>query len=251
MVHLPELALELRRDACARRDLAVRVHRQWHELVDEADPVLARLPYGVELGGHLLAERALEVGELDDDDAGPVGPARRGAVEGNRPGAARVEALLVKALHLLVRHALAHRLGDGLGGRQARGARPPLGQALPDRDRDVLARGRQLDDELRELVALARRELVGVHAGQRALLLRGARPGVGAAAGGEQQEDGPEPHGPSVGRSDAELARDPLLERLVGLEVELTAVDVDRGSAHELEVVLQLAVLREPVLRGR
>ena len=49
---------------------------------------------------------------------------------------------------------------------------------------------------------------------------------------------------------DPELGGDALLERLVGLDVELAAVDVDRRRALELEVVLEAVVLGQAVLRG-
>src|ERR1700723_3813546 len=49
VMHLPELALRLRRDGGARGRVAVRVNRQRRELVDEPHLVLALLPDGVEL----------------------------------------------------------------------------------------------------------------------------------------------------------------------------------------------------------
>ena len=75
VVHLPELALRLRGDRGARGGLAVRVHRERHELVDEAHLGRSLLPELVELGGDPLAEGALEVGELDDRDRRAVGAA--------------------------------------------------------------------------------------------------------------------------------------------------------------------------------
>ena len=136
---------------------------------------------------------------------------------------------------------------------------------------------------LRELVLLARRELARVDAGQTRRPARGgrldpaqrpqARHGEGEAAGRSvmavlsgfapdcdvparrahrtgRRADGARGRPRADARGDPELGVDALLERLVVLHVELAPVHVDRRRALELEVVLELVVLREPVLRG-
>ena len=153
----------------------VDVHREHHELVDEAHLVGMRREHGVDHGHGGATVRALEVGELDDVTGAPSGPFGASPASGSVLTARRVEALLVRVLDVRVGHPGAHGVRRRTW-RLARTRRTCASRARTARRAPgCRARRDELRDERAEVVPLARGHRAGVDAGEHDVLRLGAR----------------------------------------------------------------------------